>query len=309
MLHEKKNIYAIVVTYNGIRWIERCLESLLLLSEIKLNVIVVDNNSSDGTIDFIIEKYPEIELIPLKENVGFAAANNLAIEHVLGKYPDYLLLLNQDAWIEPNTIFELLSGFKFGSHFGIMCPIQLNGDNSALDFNFSMHLNRDNCPTFISDLYFNKLDKVYEIKFSNAACWLVDINCIYKVGLFDPIFKLYGEDDNYVQRLVFHSLRIGLVPSSTVFHDREYRLGKKTPSSLFYEEKVEVLKIILNVNHGLIRSLIAGFTYIFKSVFNKLISFDFGELLYDMKIIFFILLNFRLLFLRRKKYLSGLDII
>jgi hypothetical protein len=78
---------------------------------------------------------------------------------------------------------------------------------------------------------------------------------------------------------------------------------------LFYEEKVEVLKIILNVNHGLIRSLIAGFTYIFKSVFNKLISFDFGELLYDMKIIFFILLNFRLLFLRRKKYLSGLDII
>lgn len=304
MSFQSKNIYAIVVTYNGMKWIQKCIDSLVN-SKIKLTLIVVDNCSYDGTVDFIVNNYPYIKLIKLNDNLGFAVANNIAFEYVIKKEPDYIFLLNQDAWIESNTIFELISGFTNHSNFGILCPIQLNGDNTGLDFNFSMQLNRDNCPFFVSDLYYNHLKKVYEINFSNAASWLIDVNCYLRVGKFDPIFRLYGEDDNYIQRVHFHSLKIGLVPSAIVYHDREYRVGKKSPSSLFYEEKVDVLNILLNINTSFVRSFFFAFYYIIKSISRKLFELNICGIYYDIKITLFVLMNFMLLLNRRKKYVSG----
>lgn len=103
------HIFVIVVSYNFERndWINQCLSSLQK-SEIPLNIIVVDNNSTDNSVSIIKSKYPEVILFEQKENLGFAKANNIAIRYAYDNGADFVFLLNQDAWIEKDTVAKLV---------------------------------------------------------------------------------------------------------------------------------------------------------------------------------------------------------
>src|SRR5437870_13044290 len=102
---QNKKVFAIIVTYNGAKWIKKCLSSLLA-SETKVEVIVIDNGSADETLN-IVKEFGSIECVNSVENLGFGKANNIGIAIALERKCDYIFLLNQDAWIEQNTITEL----------------------------------------------------------------------------------------------------------------------------------------------------------------------------------------------------------
>ncbi len=117
-------IYAIIVTYNGMHWYDRCLGSLRE-SEIPVDTIVIDNASSDDSVAYIKEHFPEVHLIESKENLGFAKANNIGMRKALDDGADYVFLLNQDAWVERNTLTELIKSFRDNDSVGIAAPITL----------------------------------------------------------------------------------------------------------------------------------------------------------------------------------------
>ena len=94
-------ISIIVVNYNVQFFLENCLNSVLKASKnIETEVIVVDNNSVDGSLEMLKEKFPQVQLIANKENLGFSKANNQAIKIAKG---EYVLLLNPDTVVEENT--------------------------------------------------------------------------------------------------------------------------------------------------------------------------------------------------------------
>ena len=128
-------VFAVVVTYNGRPWIDKCLESLEK-SSTAVNIIVIDNGSQDGTQE-IIKRHPQVEFIQSGENLGFGRANNRGIDIALGKKADYVFLLNQDAWIETNTITVLLEIAGRNPDYGVVSPIHLNGTYTGIDLNFS----------------------------------------------------------------------------------------------------------------------------------------------------------------------------
>jgi GT2 family glycosyltransferase len=199
-------------------------------SETPLQIIVVDNCSTDGSVEFLQKNYPEITLFPQTENLGFGKANNIGIKYALENGADYVFLLNQDAWIERDTIQKLLEIFEQNSEAGIVAPLQLDGSGNGIDLNFlNIYLSHDNTPFFIDDLYFNRTKTCYETQLVNAAAWLVSRECIEKAGGFDTsLFYHYGEDWNYCQRVKYHGFKIFLAPKIVVFHDRADRNGKFT---------------------------------------------------------------------------------
>lgn len=220
-------VYTIIVTYNGSKWIRKCLNSLVN-STYYTSIIVIDNASQDTTPDLLQEYGERIEYIPLSENVGFGQANNLGLQQGLEKGADYLFLLNQDAWVEPETLGKLIELHQDNQEFGILSPMHLNAERLALDYNFSRYISAEHCPGLISDLYLDRLSSVYEIDFVNAAAWLMTRACLEKVGLFDPVFFHYGEDRNYCQRALYHGKKIGICPGVTIIHDRGDRKGTRT---------------------------------------------------------------------------------
>lgn len=215
------SVYIVIVTYNPKKWIDQCFSSLRK-STILLNTIVIDNGSTDGSQLIIQEKYPEVDFIDAQQNLGFGKGNNIGIKKAYEAGADYIFLLNQDAWIENNTIARLIEVANQNPEYGIISPMHLNGNGSTLDYNFSFYIATGLSKNLFSDIYMNKYEnKIYSQKFVNAAAWLMTRKCIENVGGFSPSFFHYSEDDNYCQRVLYHGFKIGVVPMVKIYHDRD----------------------------------------------------------------------------------------
>lgn len=216
-------VFVVIVSYNGAKWTQKCFDSIRNNS-VPLTTIVIDNGSTDGTQSLIQTKYPEVDLIRSPANLGFGAANNLGIKKAYDQGADYVFLLNQDAWIQQNTIKELIEVAENNPEYYVISPLHLNGKGDALDYNFSVCLAPPRCNNIYSDLVVKtKTRAVYELPFVNAAAWLITRKCMQMIGGFNPSFFHYGEDDNYCSRIIYHGGKIGVVPGVSIYHDREER--------------------------------------------------------------------------------------
>lgn len=218
---ENFKIYSIVVTYNGQEWIEKCLNSLLN-SSIVTDIIIIDNCSTDQTIEIINSKFKNCHLIQNEENLGFGKANNIGLSLALENNADFAFLLNQDAWVKKDTIEKLIIAQRNEPEYAVISPIQLNKDGSGLEVLFSQFIAPNKCPKLYSDIYVkNVKPTIYGIEFVNAAAWLITKKCMNEIGGFSPIFYHYGEDNNYCFRVHFHGLKVGVLATTEIFHAKE----------------------------------------------------------------------------------------
>ena len=139
-------IFVIIVTYNGLKWIDKCISSCN-----KYPIIVVDNNSSDQTVKYIQDNFPHVKLIKSNKNLGFGAANNIGIKYALKNKADYVFLLNQDCYLKNDSLKKLISSHKGNKKYGILSPIHLNGSGNKLDEKFSYYLGYNETPKIFSD--------------------------------------------------------------------------------------------------------------------------------------------------------------
>ncbi len=225
--------YIIIVTFNAMPWLKSCLDTCKGYS-----VIIVDNASTDQTVTFVKKQYPAVKLLKQETNLGFGQGNNVGISYALNQGAESVLLLNQDAYLMDDCLNRLIDIQKSKPEYAILSPVHLNGEGNLLDRNFSLYMRFDSNPDFYSDFVLNKPKQVvYEVPFVNAAGWLLSKQCLESVGGFDPIFFHYGEDDNYCQRVHYHGLKIGVVPTAFLKHDREHRevIKPEKNSAAFFE--------------------------------------------------------------------------
>lgn len=209
-------IYFIIVTYNAMKWAEKSFTSLRQ-SSVPVHCIVVDNGSTDGTQKYITSNFPEVELIQSEKNLGFGKANNIGIEKAYQKGADFFYLMNQDAWIFNDSVEQLLNVYNLHpdkKEIGILSPIHIDGTGKKLDIFLDKYIAHNFETRLISDLYFQTLQPFYEISFINAAHWFLPKETIEIIGGFNPYFFHYGEDLEYVNRILFHKKKTFLVPES-----------------------------------------------------------------------------------------------
>lgn len=246
---DKLNVYCIVVTYNAMKWIDKCLLSLRQ-SSIKINPVVIDNCSKDETIDYIKANYPEAYLIINNENKGFGQANNQGIEYAYKSGATHFFLLNQDAWVNFDTI-KILIEVQNKYNLTIASPIHLNGKGNLLDRGyFYSTVSEERNVEFVSDLVLKCLKPYYSVSLINAAAWMLSRKTIEQIGGFDPIFFHYGEDNNYCQRIMFHHGKIAFVPGCYIYHDREIKGNLKVHKK--YSTSSSLLTIYADINTGLL---------------------------------------------------------
>lgn len=286
----RKDVCVIVVTFNAMSWIDKCLGSLR-----GYEVIVVDNHSNDNTKKVIKKRYPGVYLIEQSENKGFGKANNLGISRALSLGAEYVFLLNQDAWLLNNCLDNLIELQKRNPKYGIISPVHLNAEEDKMDAMFSKHVSFQYNPFFLSDLVLRKERKeLYEFPFINAAGWLISRKCIEAIGGFDPIFFHYGEDINYCSRARYHGFKIGLSVNNYIVHDREdrkHQMENFTKAHLNYKErnyKIKFANITSSFSNELIRKQAELKKDILKNILFfrfKNAQFHFTELLMLKKII------------------------
>ncbi len=223
-------IATIIITYNAMPWIEKCLNSIQN-SSLSSHVYIRDNGSTDGTQEYIQSHFPEVRFSQSVENLGFGKANNLELESAYKDGADFFFLLNQDAYLFPDTLEKLMKVAQNNPEFGIISPIHLAGDEKTLDFGFRNYIKRDQTSNhLLSDLLVekNSLNDIYELDFINAAAWLLPKSTLEKVGGFSPLFFHYGEDRNYVNRVHSNYLKVGFNTKSYVIHDRKQQASNSS---------------------------------------------------------------------------------
>jgi GT2 family glycosyltransferase len=278
-MKKTQKILVVIVVYNGEAVLDFCLESVLK-SEYPLDVFVWDNASSDASIE-ILKHYKNIFLQQKKEqsyrlilsekNVGFGVANNAGLRYALDNQYDFVFLLNQDAWLQADTISKLLPAALANPDWGIISPLHLNREGTNLDPNHALHLYKEaGLKVDRDELLEKKHNKNYTIPISNAAAWLLSRAFLEQVGGFDPLFFLYGEDNDLNQRRIFHGFQMGFVPTAHIHHARYKSPQASEPTeATLYERSLkrnqaEHLSYWKNINFSWFWLILKSFSYLLK---------------------------------------------
>ena len=228
------------------QWIDKCLHCLSQ-SSIPVVPVLIDNYSTDGTREYIPTHYPDVVWLPQEKNLGFGQGNNVGFKYAMQEKADFVVLLNQDAYLEEHAIENMLAAYDSDS---VLSPLHLTGDGENLDKNFKYYLYRNKKINLLDDLLIRKKSNVkYKIQEVNAACWMMSVGVLQKIGGFNPIFFHYGEDENYTQRLKYHNIPFYIIPNAFMRHDREEHGNMQ----VFNRNKVkrEILRECCNINNNL----------------------------------------------------------
>lgn len=213
-------ILIVVVTYNGMKWLDKCLGSVpwtLDESGMQCTLYVVDNASSDGSADFVAQHCPSAILVRNSVNTGFTAANNLGMQYALDNGYDYVYLLNQDAWLMPETLNLLVNASERHPRYGILSPMQMSGDLESMDTQFAKLYSSS-----VADMAPDG-SSVLRVKRVMAAHWLLRCDALRQTGLFSEEFPIYGQDDDLCNRMRAVGFYTGIVPEAVAVHDRAQR--------------------------------------------------------------------------------------
>jgi GT2 family glycosyltransferase len=253
-------VLVIIISYNFEPWMERCLGSLRQ-SEHPADVLVIDNGSKDLSIKRIQKDYPEVRLIVNGKNLGFGQANNIGMQIAWDEKYDFAFLMNQDAWIEPNTIGTLVALSAQYSNYGILSPVHLTGKGDKPDPGFGQYAGIHT----IAEL---PNEELITLPFVNAAFWMIPVPILKKIGGFSPLFYHYGEDKDFVNRLEYHRFKIGYSPKVVGYHDREYR--PLSHEGFLRNEYVYHLSEYANINYSWTKAFGYGVLAIVKKMITAL---------------------------------------
>jgi len=207
----------IIVLFNGESDIVRCIESIPESTE--LDILVIDNCSSDFGPIKVKQLSRKIQFIPLDKNYGFGYANNIGFKRVLENDTiDFVILLNQDTIFNKVAFEELVALANNNPEYGIISPMQLTLNNE-IDERYEKYIKTN--ADYINDLIHNKTKKLYPVSFVNAACWILSRKCITTIGGFNTkLFFQRGEDNDYCNRAIYHGFKVGFSPHLSMIHLR-----------------------------------------------------------------------------------------
>ena len=215
-----KSVAVIIVNWNGEEFLGRCLDALMAQSVTPFEIIVVDNASSDGSVD-ILKRFPSVRLIELDQNTGFARGNNLAIEAVSNEV-EWIALLNPDAFASPYWLEEMLETASCHPEFDVFGSKLLKAsDSQVLDGVGDIYHLRGlvwRNGHGLSELLVGEKAEEQEIFSPCAAAALYRRDALLKVGGFDEDFFCYTEDVDLGFRLRLRGYRCMYVPKSIVYH-------------------------------------------------------------------------------------------
>ena len=221
-------VLVIILNYFGAPWIEKVsgalrsaeqeLRDQRLIEHLDLYIF---NNAPEEDRGWMAwqQLWPLAVIESNPKNIGFAEGNNAGFRYALEHGYDYVYLLNQDAWPCPGMLTQLLGAMKRSPGYAVLSPLQMSGDGEHYDPAFA----RDVLPKGRPD----PQGTVHQVPRVMAAHWLVSCEALRKVGLFEPLLPLYGQDDNWCDRAACHGYKIGYVPAARGIHDRGERREPK----------------------------------------------------------------------------------
>jgi len=214
-------VSVVIPTWNLKKDLGECIDSIKSSTYNCYEIIVVDNNSTDGTIELLNESYKDVILIRNSENLGFAAAVNKGIEKAIDLDSKFVFVLNNDAIIYPSTLTRLVEISRSISRLGIIVPKVMFYDHQDIIYSIGDKV----FPLFPIPIRIGfkkkdrqKYNKIFHLDYVTGCAMLIPIETIKKVGFFNENFFMYYEDAEFCFRTKKENLKIICDGNNRVLH-------------------------------------------------------------------------------------------
>ncbi len=216
------NVVLLILTWNGKEDTLECLESLSRLSYPSFHVLVVDNASTDGTVEAVRERFPRVELIVNERNLGYAGGNNVGIRAALDMDADYIFILNNDVVFEDaDCLLRLVEAAEVHPTGGLFGPKTYRyGEGNRLDFiggTYSMYTGM--APSIgVGEYDQGQYEEMRVYPFMNGHALLVKRVVFETIGLFDEEYFGYYEETDFCHRARLAGFDSVYVPQARIWH-------------------------------------------------------------------------------------------
>jgi len=228
-------VSVIIIAYNSRHIIDILLQSLLQQSYHNIEILFVDNNSSDDSSGYVMQKYSFVKVIRSPKNLGYAGGANLGINHAQG---ELVFIVNDDIELDPNTIKELVLFLekdpliaaiqpKVRSYFERQKFEYAGAAGGLLDIIGYPFCRGRIFYTVEDDL--GQYEKPARIFWASGAAFMGRKSAIQRIGLFDELFEFYHEETDLCWRLNLAGYKVAYVPSALVFHRGSHTSKKYFP--------------------------------------------------------------------------------
>ena len=224
----------IIVNYNSGNLILDCVQSILESSYTNLEIILVDNASSDDSHKVCKEKFQSVFLIENKQNLGYCEGNNVGIKNAKG---EFVVILNPDTTVEPNWLNELLKAFQdLGD--GLYQPkiLALSDKKIIATTGNMIHIFGFGFARDRGEIDKNQRSTIEQIGYASGTCLFTSTSVMKKIGLFDPFLFLYHDDLDLGWRAAQMGIKSFYVPKSVIYHAESYLL-KWSARKFFWLER------------------------------------------------------------------------
>ncbi|MDM7998332.1 MAG: glycosyltransferase family 2 protein [Acidobacteriota bacterium] len=224
------DISAIIVSWNTKKLTMDCIRSLESSGgRLSIEIIVVDNASSDGSPDAIAAEFPNIVLIRNNRNLGFASANNIGIRRSTGAY---ICLINSDVLVPENCLPNMIEHMEQNRNIGVLGPLMRLADGSIGDSCMRFpSVSNWFCRALALDTIFKRwrvfggflmtdfrYDRTHDVDVLTGWFWMVRREALQKTGLLDERFFMYGEDIEWCKRFRDAGWRVVFFPEAEAVH-------------------------------------------------------------------------------------------
>ena len=258
------DVSIIIVNWNTKRLLLECLSSVFkTINKLSFEIWLVDNASTDSSVEAVKQNYPDVKIIQNKKNLGFAAANNIALERMCGQYA---LLLNTDTILTSGAVENLFDFMEKNPTAGMACGQLLNQDgskqNSIANFPgiLSLLCNESLLQTLFPEKYPGKrreYKKPVEVDSCIGACLMVRKKAMDEVGLLDKGYFFFFEETDWAYRMKRAGWKIYFVPSAGIFHIQGQTVGHNAGSRImFYRSRYIYFKKWHSRSYLLVRLII-----------------------------------------------------
>lgn len=224
------DLSVIIVSWNAKAFLIKCLQSVMQeTAQYETEIIVVDNASTDGSVELVQERFPTVKLIRNDANLGFAKANNIGIKQSSGKY---ICLINSDIEVLEDCFSKMIAYMKQNPEVGILGPqildVNKNIQRSTMGFptvwnTFCRALALDTlfpksrlCSGYL--MTFCSHNTISEVDILNGCFWMVRREALKQVGLLDERFFIYAEDKDWCKRFWDAGWKVVYFPHAQAIH-------------------------------------------------------------------------------------------
>lgn len=237
-------VSVIIVNYNGLGLLEDCLGSLRGQTFRDFEVILVDNASTDGSLAFVRENYPEVMILRNRENLGYGKGNNAGIMTSKGQY---LCLLNNDTKADPNWLLRLVEASSKGDrNVGMYASKILNYDHPEVIDNTGLVMYRDGIARGRGRLEkdIGQFGSNEEVFFPSGCAGFYKKEMLDEIGLFDEDFFLYLDDVDIGLRARMSGWKCIYVPDAVVYHKYSATTDPYSPLKAYLVERNRIWIVI-----------------------------------------------------------------